>query len=442
MKSTLIFTSRLGLALLAIAVGSAAQAQTPRLPHYTIADVGTLGGTYSYAYGLNEAGVVSGGAATANNTDGLSQTGFLWYGTHLTNVGTIGGSACPDCSSEAGGPNLFGESPVVSETAKPAYLNEDFCAFGTHRQCLAAVWRYGILKALPNLKGGRNGQAYWVNNYGQVVGFTETGVLDSTCIMPFQALQFEAAIWGPMGNVRALQPLPGDTVGFAYGINDRGQVVGASGLCSNTSVPPATPIAAHAVLWERDGTPINLGSLAGQPDNIAGSINDLGQVSGTSLFTDGTIHSFLWTKRAGMKDIGTLPGAILTVAPCCHSLNNKGEITGFWIDGSGNLSAFYWKNNVMTDLNTLISANSGWYLLNTASINDAGQIAGFGVNPEGEVHAFLATPCWRACGDETDTTIAMPTNQRPMPSVPESVRQFINQQLRRTNVDGQRFGSQ
>ena len=143
-----------------------------------------------------------------------------------------------------------------------------------------------------------------------------------------------------------------------------------------------------------------------------------------------------------MKDIGTLPGAILTVAPCCHSLNNKGEITGFWIDGSGNLSAFYWKNNVMTDLNTLISANSGWYLLNTASINDAGQIAGFGVNPEGEVHAFLATPCSSACRDETDTTIAMPTNKRPMPSVPENVRQFINQQLRRTYVGGQRFGSQ
>lgn len=442
MKSTLTFTSWLGLALLAIAVGSAAQAQTPRPPHYTIADVGTLGGTYSYAYGLNEAGVVSGGAATAAETDGLSQTGFLWDGTHITNVGTIDGSACPDCSSEAGGPNLFGESPVVSETSKPAYLNEDFCAFGTHRQCLAAVWKNGALKALPNLKGGRNGQAYWLNNYGQVVGFTETGVLDSTCIMPFQALQFEAVIWGPKGNVRELQPLPGDTVGFAYGINDKGQVVGASGVCSDTSLPPATPSAPHAVLWEKDGTPTDLGSLAGQPDNIAGSINDLGQVTGTSLFSDGTVHSFFWTRSTGMHDIGTLPGAVLTVAPCCHSLNNRGQVAGFSIDDMGNITAIYWQNNVITDMNTLISANSGWYLLNAASINDAGQIAGFGLNPEGEVHAFLATPCSSACRNETDSTIATPTNKRPMPSVPESVRRFINQQLRRTNVAGRPLGSQ
>ena len=131
-----------------------------------------------------------------------------------------------------------------------------------------------------------------------------------------------------------------------------------------------------------------------------------------------------------MQDIGTLPGAIVTVAPCCHTLNNNDEMTGFWIDGDGNMSAFYWKNNVMTDLNSLISANSGWYLLNTASINDAGQIAGFGVNPDGEIHAFLATPCLSACEEQSDPTSAGgQTNRRPMPNVPESVRRFIRQQM-------------
>ena len=432
MKSTWTFTSPLGLALLAIAAGSAAQAQAPKLPHYTITDVGTLGGTYSYSYGINEAGVVSGGAATATDTDGLAEKGFLWNGSTMTNVGTIGGPACHDCSSEAGGPNSSGQSAVVSETPRPAYLNEDFCGFGTHRQCLGAVWKNGALKGLPNLKGGRNGQAYWINKHGQLAGFTETGVLDSTCAssVPFQALQFEAVIWGPQGNVRELKPLPGDTVGFAFGINDKGQVVGASGVCSNTSLPPANPGAPHAVLWESDGTPTNLGSLAGQPFNVANSINNLGEVNGGALAADGTVHTFLWKRKTGMQDIGTLPGAIVTVAPCCHTLNNSDEMTGFWIDGDGNMSAFYWNNNVMTDLNSLISANSGWYLLNTASINDAGQIAGFGVNPDGEIHAFLATPCLSACEEQSDPTSAgVQTNRRPMPNVPESVRQFIRQQM-------------
>jgi probable HAF family extracellular repeat protein len=444
MKSTWMFASRVGLTLMAIAVSTAGQAQAGKLPHYTITDLGTLGGAYSYAYGINEAGEVSGGAATDSETDGLDQKGFLWKAGAITNVGTIGGYACPDCSSEAGGPNSSGQSAVVSETPKPAFMNEDFCGFGTHRQCLGAVWKHGALKALPNLRGGHNGQAYWINKHGQLAGLTETGVLDSTCAssVPFQELRFEAVVWGPEGKVRELRPLPGDTVGFAFGINDEGQVVGASGVCSNTSLPPVNVDAPHAVLWGSDGKPIDLGTLAGQPHNVAGSINNLGDVNGTSLVDDGTVHTFLWKKKTGMQDIGTLPGAIVTVAPCCHTLNNKDEMTGFWIDGDGNMSPFYWKDNVITDMNTLISADSGWYLLDTASINDAGQIAGTGVNPDGEVHAFLATPCPDPQGTTEAAIVSAQTNKRPMPAVPESVRWFINQQLRHAKPGAPRIDAQ
>ena len=439
MKS--ICTSRLGWALLAIAVGSAAQTSPSTLPHYTITDLGTLGGTYSYSYGIGESGEVSGGAATPTETDGIAEKGFLWNGKKLTNVGNIGGSSCPDCSSEAGGPNSSGALAIVSETPKPAFMNEDFCGFGTHRQCLGAVWQNGVLKGLPNLKGGRNGQAYWINVHGQLAGFSETGVMDSTCASstPFQVLQFEAVIWGPQGNVRELKPLAGDTVAFAFGINDSGQVVGGSGICSNTSLPPAAPGAPHAILWQSNGTPTDLGSLYGQPLNVATSINNLGQVAGVSLATDGSKHSFFWTKAAGMIDLGTMPNAIATVAPCCHVLNNKGQITGFWIDDQFNMSAFLWQNGVMTDLNTLISPTSGWYLMNTASINDAGQIAGFGINPAGEVHAFLATPCSNSCGGVAEFNIGSTQAKRSMPPVPDAVRQFINQQVSHTKAAAQRI---
>jgi hypothetical protein len=97
---------------------------------------------------------------------------------------------------------------------------------------------------------------------------------------------------------------------------------------------------------------------------------------------------------------------------------------------------------VITDLNTLISADSGWYLLDTASINDAGQIAGTGVNPDGEVHAFMASPCPDPQGTTEAAIVSAQTNKRPMPAVPESVRWFINQQLRHAKPGAPRIDAQ
>lgn len=402
-----------------------AQGQTQEPARYTVTDLGTLGGTYSYGYGINNAGVVSGGAATQAETDGISQTAFLWDRDHFFNLGTLGGIACPDCSSEAGGPNAKGESPILSETSEPAYMGEDFCGFGTHRQCLGAIWKNGKMTALPSLRGGQNGQAYWTNNQGQVVGFTENGTPDSTCSssVPFQVLRFEAVMWGPNGEVHELHPLKGDTVGFAFGINDKGEAVGATGVCSNTSLPPVHPAGAHAVLWEKDGTPTDLGSLAGLAPNVAGSINNLGQVVGTSPFSDGTIHTFLWTRTTGMQDLGTLPGAVVTVAPCCHTINDNGQVAGYSIDAMGNMGAFLWRDGVMSDLNALIP-DSPLYLLAASSINDAGEIAGFGVNSDGDVHAFLATP--RKCVDSAENLSH--ASQGPK-FLPENVRELVLQRL-------------
>jgi len=432
MKSRLLFTiSSLSLLVL-LAMPCSLAAQAPRLSHYTVTDLGALGGTYSYAYGLNNAGVVAGGAATANQTDGIAQTAFLWYGGNIINLGTLGGSNCPDCNSEAGGPNFWGVAPVISETAETDSNGEDFCAFGTHRQCLAAVWKNGAMTALPNLKGGNNGQAYWTNNQGQTVGVTENGIEDATCstATPFQVLRFEAALWQPNGEIRQLHPLSGDTVAFAFGMNDEGQIIGASGLCSNTAVPPFAngPQAAHSVLWENDGSPRDLGGLvSGGTINIATSINDRGEVAGGSQSSGGAPHAFLWTKDKGMQDLGTLEGDFLSVAPCCHTINNRGEIVGFSIPGPlGSGRAFLWRNGIMTDLNTLLSKDSPWYLLQALSINDAGQIVGYGTI-NGDVHAFLATPCERnqadadCCGDRRGDPGEEDKIEEPSPELPENV---------------------
>jgi len=395
-----------GLAL-AVCVGSiraqegpGTQQEQPKTVRYTVTDLGTLGGTYSFAYSINSLGVVAGGAATASQTNGVSQTAVVWYHGHPINLGTLGGSDCPDCSSEGAAAIVNGTVVILSETAEGGAQNdEDFCGFGTHHQCLAGIWKNGTLSALPTLSGGKNSQAVWANNHGQIIGFSENGVGDTTCgtATPFQTTHFEAVIWEPDGEIRELSPLSGDTVSFAFGLNDKGQAAGVSGLCANTSVPPFTagPQAPHAVLWERDGSMISIGSLVSDGTiNIPGGINNRGHVAGGSQSSSGAPHAFLWTPETGMEDLGTLDGDFFSTAPCCHTINERDEVVGVSFPGpQGSGRAFVWtKEGGMQDLNDLIPGGSGLYLQEASSVNDAGEIVGWGVNPNGEIHAFLLTP--------------------------------------------------
>jgi uncharacterized membrane protein len=378
-----------------LAAGAIAQ------PQYTVTDLGTLGGpgTNSNGVGINFFGWATGSSNLVANGP---QRAFIGNGFGpLVDLGTLGGQKCTTCNSQANALNLFGETAVASETSSMDPNGEDFCAYGTHHQCVAEIGGFGALTALPVLSGGHNANTFGVNDLGQVVGVAENGTADATCVSstPFQVLRFEAVRWGLGGRIQELSPLPGDTVGLANGVNNSGQAVGGSGLCSNTAVSPIT-FAPHAVLWDSNGSPTDLGHVEGTPSgvlNLATSINDRGDVVGFACVGPSTNpatcpeDTFLWTKETGMQDLGRFPGSIVT-GPCCsHTINNNGVIVGVSIDPSFNETAIIWLNKVPVDLNTLIPKNSGWYLECAQGINDAGEIVGFGTI-NGSTHAFLAKP--------------------------------------------------
>jgi probable HAF family extracellular repeat protein len=425
MKSRSLFTASrvFVLTLLAMMVALAGQAQQFNLPHYTVTDLGTLGGGFSLAYGINNKGQVAGFSTLSGNTAGHS---FVFENGLMTDLGTLGG---PNSQSFA---NLNQATQVAgsAETTTSDPNGEDFCGFGTHLICLGFVWQNGTMTPLDTL-GGNNGQAAAINERGRLAGYAENAIPDKNCPPP-QVLHFRSVVWD-QGGVHSLPLYKGDSDGAAFWINNRGDVVGASGSCAAYNPDLGLPLqATHALLWTH-GWVFDLGNLGGKINNSALAINDLGDVIGASDLPGDTYqHAFLW-REGRMHDLGTLKGDVISAA---LGINDSGQVTGVSIDASGNLRAFLWQNGTMSDLNSLVSADSPLYLLHGFGINSAGQIVGFGADSSGDVHAFLATPCDRNHGDEEccgDTegigTQANEAAKRPRVALSESARKLLQQHL-------------
>ncbi len=392
----------------------AAQDHWPQSPaHYRVVDLGTLGGTISSGNTINNRGWVMGGSTETDNT---VQLATLWRDGQQIPLGTLGGP-----SSNIGWPikNDFGLLSGVTENGVPDPLAETFScpAFGlvSGNSCVAFAWQNSKMTQLPGL-GGHNSIGAGNNNLGQIVGWAEKNVYDSTCAPPApgatQFLQFEATLWGRDRSghwqVRELPPYPGDPDGAATAINDLGQIVGISGRCD---VAIGAYSAIHAVLWQ-NGQPIDLGNLGGHGWNTPGAINNHGVIAGFANGPDDVVDgqlqfaflAFIWTREGGLKSLGTLSGMNGTPDAMSEAtdINDENQIVGVsyadnQFDGP---RAFIYQNGTMTPLNALIgSASANWDVTSTGGINDRGEIAAQanpvsnGVVNFSVAHAVLLVPC-------------------------------------------------
>jgi probable HAF family extracellular repeat protein len=345
----------------------------------------SLGGT-SRGNAINASGLIAG---YSNFSDG-SRHAALWE-NGVIDLGTLGG---PNSSVPWPGLNHRGTVAGIAETEQIDPLGESWsCAAffpsATHHVCRGFVRTNGELHALPTL-GGTNGFATAVNNQGQIVGWSETPVHDPTCSAP-QVLQFRATLWDAKTLTAVeLMPLRGDSTSAATGINERGQVIGISGDCG---VAVGAFSARHAVLWEH-GAVIDLGNFGGAAWNTPMDINAAGDIVGFSDLAgdqDGISreHAFLWTKKDGMRDLGTLDGDLTSEAA---GINSRRQVVGISC-GITVCRAFLWENGLMLPLDTLADIAPNDLLASAQDINDAGQITGRITQAStGRKLAFLATP--------------------------------------------------
>lgn len=364
----------------------AASAQAGANAQYTVVVLPSPG-VASRGNAINDAGSVAGFSDLASGV----RHATLWRNTTPTDLGTLGG---PNSSVVWPGISNNGWVAGIAERADSDPNNEDWSCSAffpsvTHHVCRGFAWHEGVMTALPTF-GGTNGFATEVNERGQIVGWAETPVHDPTCVAP-QVLQFRAAIWNAReGTMRQLRPLPGDSTSAATAVNDEGVAVGISGLCD---VAVGEFSANHAVLWDREGNPTDIGNLGGQAWHTPMDINQRGDVVGFSNprgVTGGAFgaHAFLWTRRDGMRDLGVLPGDEFSEA---LGINARGQVIG--VSCGDVCHPFIWQNGVMRNLNDLVAPGSPNTILTARHINDAGQITGNILDAStGTVTAFVATP--------------------------------------------------
>ena len=287
-----------------------------------IIDLGTFGGTFSYANAINDRGQVVGLALnTLPHSFNLDECGagiqtttqaraFIWReGDGLQELGTLGGS--DSCAT------LINERGQVAGHSFTNFIPNPVTGVPTADPFL---WEDGVMRDLGTL-GGTLGHPNGINNRGQVCGDSNLPG-DSTT---------HAFLWD-RGKMEDLGTL-GGTFSLAQALNDRGDVVGGATTEDDQAF--------DGFLW-RHGVMTDLGSVAGDGCSFALSINSKSQVVGQSFECfGGAAHAFLWEKGGPAIDLNTLvpAGAGMTLITATF-IGEGGEITGQAVLENGEEHAF------------------------------------------------------------------------------------------------------
>ncbi|HKN70899.1 MAG TPA: hypothetical protein VJX30_07715 [Terriglobales bacterium] len=360
-------------------------------------DLGVLPGGASSATAWISANGLIAGTSQNGETDPLfspwiQERAVLWQNGKIVNLGTLpeggyeSGAAAVNNSGQVTGWAINTiPDPYSFGAVSPNFFQYHF--YGPY-QTRAFLWQNGVMRDLGTL-GGPDAFPTAINELGQVTGFSYTSSTTNSNNGYYAVTLSNTPVQDPffwdkdtgMIDIGTL----GGTCGGPSGLNNRGQIVGASNLAGDQVT--------DAFLWDRARGLIDLGTLGGSSAE-ASAINDAGVVVGGSLLSGDVVgHAFLWDGK--MHDLGAIPGDNYAYP---FWINASGQVVG----NGGNDSVghgFLWEGaGPIVDLDTLISSNNGFSITEAAYINDQGEIIGLGApagcdDTDTCGHDYLLIPC-------------------------------------------------
>ena len=298
----------------------------------------------------------------------------------------------------------------------------------------AGLWSNGVLTPLPEQPGAIQSDAYAINQAGRIVG--------GDTVPSKKGNDFHAIFWNGVGPPTQVGPIasfgPGSDGSQANGVDAAGDVVGETvgpsqksfqetGFVSKNGGPPSTagrgdsgvdgssdigaitPDGRLLLGWASTSTSFDYYLWPGASPNAAGVRLDLhpmgsgftvlggapGGLMINDLASDGTVIGYKdssGTPVVRTKYIRLPTGAEtpLTRIGGVNAVNAKHVVAGT-IPAGNTIHAAIWQNGEVTDLNTLLPANSGFTLFDALAINDNGDIVGIAGHNNQQV-GFLLKP--------------------------------------------------
>ncbi|NOG55425.1 MAG: hypothetical protein HND57_14075 [Planctomycetes bacterium] len=309
-----------------------------------LTDLGTLGGSTSRAFAINDSGYVTGGA---DLEDGVWHT-FASCGCQMLDLGSLDGYRY------SFGNDINNKGQIVGQSY---YLYDGE----------ATVWSFCHIESLGLYGNNPRSEARAINNDGNIVGYAWDD----------REYAFATPLLWAGGQAVDLGTLDEHTGGRAQDINNKGTIIG---VCWDESQTVTT-----AWIKTRDGLMTALRGLGGS-EAAADAINDRGDVVGSVHDAQQVEYPVLWHNGV-LVLLETIEGRDARAT----GINNNEMIVGYVLAEDGfHSSAALWRFGSLSILNEMLPPDlrDEWDLVSAYDINIHGEIVGVGYH-NGELHAYV-----------------------------------------------------